>query len=143
VEKYNETEHTITGFALKYLLEDTDVTILLNELKQKTMRDNWLKDKETALKNILKSYDYNKKLLFYKNRKYFEFNVRDLVFVENSNKLNRKKLDELRIGPYKIMEKLSNSIYRINMGHKKSESNLFHITKLISVPKKQRKRYNE
>lgn len=54
--------------------------------------------------------------------------------MENGNKLNRKKLDELKIGPYEIVEKISNSIYRINTGHKKTESNLFHITKLIPVP---------
>lgn len=56
-----------------------------------------------------------------------------MVYVENGNKLNRKKLDELKIGPYKIIEKISNSIYRINTGHKKSESNLFHISKLIPI----------
>lgn len=47
---------------------------------------------------------------------------------------NRRKLDELKIGPYEIVEKISNSIYRVNTGHKKMESNLFHITKLIPVP---------
>lgn len=80
----------------------------------------------------MKSHDYNK-TMFDKNRKYYEFNIGDMVYVENGNKLNRKKLDELRIGPYKIVEKISNSIYRINTGHKKMESNLFHITKLIPV----------
>lgn len=58
-----------------------------------------------------------------------------MVFVENGNKLNRNKLDELKIGPFKIIEKISNSIYRIDTGHKKLESNLFHITKLIPIPK--------
>lgn len=54
--------------------------------------------------------------------------------MENGNRLNRKKLEELKIGPYKILEKISNSIYKINTGYKKLESNLFHITKLIPVP---------
>ncbi|OXU16485.1 hypothetical protein TSAR_011681 [Trichomalopsis sarcophagae] len=57
-------------------------------------------------------YMYNKKL-FDKHRKDYEFNVGDMVYVENRNKLNRKKLDELRVGSYKITEKISNSIYRI------------------------------
>lgn len=57
----------------------------------------------------------------------------DMVYVENGNKINRKKLDELKIGPYKIVEKTSNSIYRINIGHKNSESNVFHISKLIPI----------
>ncbi|GBP53324.1 Retrovirus-related Pol polyprotein from transposon 17.6 [Eumeta japonica] len=59
---------------------------------------------------------------------------RDMVYVENGHKLNRRKLDELRIGPYRIEEKISDTIYRINTGHKKLESNLFHITKLIPIP---------
>jgi len=57
-----------------------------------------------------------------------------MVYVENGNKLNRKKLDELNIGPYKITEKISDSIYKLNTGHRKKESNFFHITKLIPVP---------
>lgn len=35
VKKYNETEHTVTGFAPVYLLEGTNVAILPNELKKK------------------------------------------------------------------------------------------------------------
>lgn len=30
-----------------------------------------------------------------------------MVYVENGDKLNRKKFDELKIGPYEIMEKIS------------------------------------
>jgi len=54
--------------------------------------------------------------------------------VENGNKLNRKKMDELKIGPYKIIDKISDSIYKIDTGHRKSESNIFHITKLTPDP---------
>lgn len=134
VNIYNDTEHSVTGFAPRYLLDGTDVTILPNELKKKKKTEiDWKNDRKIALENTIKSHDYNKKI-FDKNRKYFEFNVGDMVYVENGNKLNRKKLDELKIGPYEIMEKISNSIYRINTGHKKSESNQFHITKLIPVP---------
>ena len=57
-----------------------------------------------------------------------------MMYVENGNKLNKKKLDELKIGPYKILQKISSSIFKIDTGHKKSESNLFHITKLIPAP---------
>lgn len=132
VKKYNETIHSVTGFSPTYLLNGTDVTILPRELRQKKSHSDWIRDREIALENTMKSHDYNK-TMFDKNRKYYEFNIGDMVYVENGNKLNRKKLDELRIGPYKIVEKISNSIYRINTGHKKMESNLFHITKLIPV----------
>lgn len=47
----------------------------------------------------------------------------DSLFRENGN---RKKQNELRIGPYKVMEKLSNSIYRGKIGHK-------NVRKLVSV----------
>ncbi|GBO99433.1 hypothetical protein EVAR_76658_1 [Eumeta japonica] len=62
-----------------------------------------------------------------------EFEIGDSVYVENGNRLNRKKLDELKIGPFKIIEKISNSIYKIDTGNTKTESTLFHITKLHPV----------
>lgn len=34
-----------------------------------------------------------------------------MVYVENGHKLNRNKFEELRIGPFKIEQKLSQSIY--------------------------------
>lgn len=89
-----------------------------------------MKDREIAFQNSIKSHAYNKSL-YDKNRKDYIFNVGDMVYVENGNKLNRKKLDEIRIGPYEIVEKISNSIYKVNLGHKKEESNFFHISKLI------------
>lgn len=134
VDKYNNTEHTVTGFAPKYLLDGTDVSFLPNELKIDKTEADWIKDKQIAFENSLKSHNYNKQR-FDKNRTHFDFNVGDMVYVENGNKLNRHKLDELKIGPYKIIKKISNSIFNIDTGHKKSESNLFHITKLIPLPK--------
>lgn len=132
VEKYNCTEHTVTGFEPKYLLHGTDVSFLPKELKRDKSEIEWITDRKIAFKNSIKSHNYNKQI-FDKNRTQFDFNIGDMVYVENGNKLNRKKLDELKIGPYKIIEKISNSIYRINTGHKKSESNLFHISKLIPI----------
>jgi len=133
VQKYNETKHSVTGFAPSYLMNGTDTSILPKELKKKITEQDWIRDKETALKNSIRSHEYNKKT-YDKNRINLNFNVGDTVFVENRNKLNRKKLDELRIGPYMIIEKISNSIFKVNTGHKKSESNLFHISKLVPPP---------
>lgn len=133
VDKYNNTEHTVTGFAPKYLLNGKDVSFLPNELKQEKTESDWIKDRKTAFENSVKSHEYNKKL-FDKHRIQYEFEKGDMVYVENGNKLNRKKLDELKIGPFEITEKISNSIYRINTGRRKSESNLFHVTKLVPVP---------
>lgn len=132
MDKYNATEHSVTGFAPKYLLNGTDVTILPKELKENKKEENCIKDRELALENIIKSHIYNKKL-FDRNRDQYEFNIGDKVYVENGNRLNRRKLDELKIGPFEIIDKISNSIYKINTGKKKTESTLFHITKLQPV----------
>lgn len=132
VEKYNQTNHSVTGYAPCYLLYGTDVTILPNELRQECIHWNWIRDKERALNNTLKSHNYNK-MRYDRKRQNREFRVGDMVYVENGNKLNRKKLDELRIGPYEIVGKKSNTIYEVDTGHRKTESNLFHITKLIPV----------
>ena len=62
VDKYNETEHSITGFAPKYLLGGTDVNILPKELKAENAEDKRTEDKKIALENTVKSHNYNKKL---------------------------------------------------------------------------------
>ena len=136
VDTYNNTEHTTTGFAPKYLLDGTDVSILPNELKLEKKTENWIKDRKIAIERTLKSHEYNK-MIYDKNRTDHNFNVGDLVYVENGHKLNRRKLDELWTGPFKIEEKISQSIYKINTGHQKMESNLFHITPRIPIKTEQ------
>lgn len=133
VEKYNETEHTVTKFSPKYLLQGEDTSILPIELKRKKSNNILGKDRLQAFDNSLKYHNYNKGL-YDANRINYNFKVGDLVYVQNGNRLNRKKLDELRIGPYKILNQISKSIYEIDTGHRKSESNLFHVSKLIPTP---------
>lgn len=130
VRKYNETEHTVTGFTPRYLLDGTTTTMLPDELKKISRPEDWIQDRKKALENTIKSHKYNKKI-FDESRKDVKLTVGDMVFVENGNRLNRKKMEEIRIGPYEIVEKVSNSIYKINTGRKQSENSLFHITKLI------------
>ena len=67
----------------------------------------------------------------------------DKVYVENGNRLNRRKLDELKIGPFEIIGKISNSIYKINTGKKKTESSFFHITKLQPIKTEKEEADNE
>lgn len=132
VDKYNLTEHTVTGFTPKYLLDGTNTSTLPEELKEHIKKENWIRDMDTAFKRTKASHEYNKKL-YDKNRKHHEFKTGDLVYVENGNKLNRKKLDNLRIGPFEIVERVSNSIYKIKTGRRNEESGLFHISKLIPL----------
>lgn len=132
VEKYNETEHTITKFAPKYLLEGENVSILPPELNRRCSEEDLKRDRKLAFENTIKSHNYNKKI-YDSHRKEYEFKKGDMVYVENGNKLNRRKMDQLRIGPFKIMRKISNSIYEVDAGHKKTESNFYHIVKLSPV----------
>lgn len=132
VKQYNNTKHTVTGFTPNYLLSGADTSILPQELKRNETIENLQLDRRIALENSVKYHNYNKKI-YDKKRKNCTYNAGDLVYVENGNSLNRKKLDELKIGPYKILKKISNSIYEINTGHKKTESNLFHVSKISPV----------
>jgi transposase InsO family protein len=132
VEKYNETEHTVTGFTPKYLLDGTNTSLLPEEIKIRNNNENWMADKEIALERTKKLHEYNK-TIFNKNRKNYHFKKGDLVYIENGNKLNRKKLDELRIGPFEIIEHISDTLYRIKTDKRKQQNELYHITKLLPV----------
>ncbi len=55
----------------------------------------------------------------------------DEVYVSSGNKLNRDKLDEIRVGPFMICEKLSKTVNRLGKGNKKSEELNFHISKMV------------
>jgi len=91
VNKYNRLEHTITGFTPEYLLHDTDTNNIPEELRRKKNREDWIRDKKLALERTLRSHKYNKSI-FDRDRKHHEFNVGDRIYIENGNKLNRKKL---------------------------------------------------
>lgn len=65
-------------------MNGTGVSVLPRELREITTEQNLIRDKEIALKN---SHNHNKKN-YDKNRKQWDFNVGNLVFVENGNKLN-------------------------------------------------------
>lgn len=132
IDKYNETEHSVTGFAPIYLLEGKVTSILPQELRQPLDTETWIKHRQQALERSIRSHAYNKKL-FDKGRRQCEFNIGELVYVENGNKLNRKKMDILRIGPFEITDKISNTIYKINTGRTKKNTSLYHITKLIRM----------
>lgn len=56
-----------------------------------------------------------------------------MVYIENENKLNRHKLDEIRIGPYPITKKISNTVYEINEGRKLNSKCHYHASKILKV----------
>lgn len=126
VDEYNDTIHSSTGFAPSYLLlgKMSIISPLQNE-NQTSLEE----DRKIAFNNSMRSFQVNKNRID-KNRRQFTFNVGDLVYIENGNKLNRNKLDSVRIGPYKIVRQISPSFYEVACGKNKS-SNFFHSAKLL------------
>lgn len=88
-------------------------------------------DRKIAHLNSLRNHEYNKQR-YDKNRIEKTFAVGQKVFVENGNKLNRSKLDPIRIGPFPIANKLSNSIYEIDVGYKSCSRRLYHASKIVT-----------
>lgn len=130
-QKYNETDHSVTGFSPEYLLNGKSTDLLPPELTKNTRR-NLEEDRNLALLRTRKSHEYNK-YLYDKNRIDYKFKEGDYVYVENKNKLNRRKMEEIRVGPFKIEKKISDSIFKIKIDNKKSSLGLYHVTKLIPV----------
>lgn len=127
VQEYNNTIHSVTKFSPNYLMHNVKfhvTTFLHNNVKH-----DLNEDRVKAFQNSRLNHERNKKI-FDKKRKEINFNVGDLVYVSHGNSLNRNKLDELRIGPFRILEKISNVIYKVDSGFHKKESNLFHVSKM-------------
>ncbi|GBP35114.1 hypothetical protein EVAR_28313_1 [Eumeta japonica] len=62
-------KNRVTGFSPSYLLDGINVAVLPEELKEERTQTYWISDRTTALKNKLKSHNYNKQL-FDKKKKY-------------------------------------------------------------------------
>lgn len=129
IKEYNNTNHSSTGYTPNYLLTGKESSILPEPLEVNN-KENWEINKKIAYENSRKIHMQNKKY-YDENTNKLEYNVGDLVYVQNKNKLNRDKLDTIRIGPFKISKKISEVIYGINNRSKKNDFNLFHASKLV------------
>ena len=128
VEDYNNTYHSTTKFAPTYLLYGVKSQIVPDTLQ---ISSDLANDRLEALKNSRISFQRNKQRVD-KNRREFEFKPGDLVFISNGNKLNRNKLDVVRRGPFRILSKISTSIYEVADSKKRRDSsNFFHSSKLV------------
>ena len=126
IEEYNNTVHTVTKFTPNYLLNNKQFsafpTLNLNTTQ------NLDEDRKKAFDNSSKSHEANKKI-FNKRRRVGNFKEGDLVYVNSGNPLNRKKLDEIRNGPYPIKRIVSTSFFEVDTG--KRSSHLYHASKLF------------
>lgn len=125
VSQYNNSPHSVTKFCPSYLLTGQYIGIVPESL---TNSPNISEDRRTALRNTVKNHEYNKKLYDYGKNK-IDFRIGDKVFVDNGNKLNREKLDILRIGPFRIIKQLSNNIFEVMLSN--GCTRLYHASKLL------------
>lgn len=84
--------------------------------------------------NSKKSHEANK-IRYNLNRNPIQYEVGELINVENSNKLNHHKLDKIRIGAFPIVTKLSNIVFELKVGNKDKAKRLYHIkNKIVKFP---------
>lgn len=129
IENYNNTVHSTTKFTPSYLLNGIDNSFAPPELNKNNI-ENLKENRELAFLNSKKIHDQNK-ILYDKNKKPIIYQEGDLVYIQNTSRLNRNKLDPIRVGPFKIKNKISNLLYIIDSGFKKKESNIYHASKII------------
>lgn len=128
LNEYNSTVHSSTRFTPDYLMFGKRES-LIPGINVKT---DLQADRQSALIFSNKNHLYNKKR-FDKNKKDFQFQSGDMVYVAHGNSLNRNKLDEIRSGPFRVLRRLSNVFYEVDSGFQKKESNFYHISKLYPV----------
>jgi transposase InsO family protein len=127
VSQYNDTPHSVTSFPPRYLLDGTKSDLFPSLLDTSS---NLSADRELALRNTIHSHNYNKSR-YDKKVSDVSFAVGDYVYVNNGSKLNRPKLDPIRLGPFLISRKLSNSVYEIDVKTGNFSKRLYHVSKMI------------
>lgn len=128
-EEYNNTVHSVTKFSPSYLLFGKQPNVLPSEL---VSNRDLNQDRITALENSNRVHEANK-VRHDKNRIDISFEVGDEVFIENGNKLNRDKLDPIRIGPFPIIEKKSEHVFLVQCGPSARGKRLYHISKMVPI----------
>ena len=133
VREYNQTTHSSTGFAPEYLASGEESHIVPPEF---IVPRDLERDRAQALLNSTRSFEKNKERVD-KNRREHEFKENDLVYARIGSRLGKNKLDEWRSGPFRVIGKISNSIYELDTGRRRKESNFFHSNLLLPTATEQ------
>ncbi|MGR0317599.1 hypothetical protein, partial [Klebsiella pneumoniae] len=123
-EEYNRTTHSVTKYSPLYLLTGNQSIITPTSLNTPTDLEA---DRKEAFQNSRTHHLLNKTRKDQKKKQH-NFKVGDLVYVETGNRLNRKKLDPLRSGPFKVEKRVSSTMYQINFGKPASSSSCRHFS---------------
>lgn len=115
IDEYNNSIHELTGFSPRFLL--TGVSNFESSLEVIPNIDDarklaYIKSKESHEKNKI---FYDKKHISY------DFKIDDLVLIDSHS---MGKLEPKRIGPYRIIEKLSENSYRVDIPSDVRKNNL-------------------
>lgn len=113
MEKNNMTTYNVTKNSPDYLMEGKTSEIVPVLLIKKNLE----KDRDIALLNSTKNFEKNKKIID-KKRKLCKIKEDGFVFVDNGNKVNRNKLNEVRSGPYRVIKQVSDTMFVIDCSKK-------------------------
>lgn len=127
VQLYNDSPHSVTSFPPSYLLTGLLPSILPSSLHPSP---DITRDRKIAFDRSVRFHAYNKSL-YDASKNDVLFNVGDSVLVDNGNRLNRDKLDPLRIGPFVISRKLSNNVFELIVNSGPLGKRLYHASKLL------------
>ena len=125
VIEYNKTPHSVTEFSPEFLLLGIKPFEYYNYRTDITLENA----RKIAFENSQKSHQLNKSY-YDKRHTPYSLNKNDLVYIENKNPISRRKLEPLMVGPFKVIEKISDTIYQIECDKKGKNSDIYHISNL-------------
>jgi len=123
VKEYNNSLHSVTEFSTNYLLfeiKPCEPPLIDPFPEIETAR-------KIAQTNTIKHHEQTKKYYDERHQPY-QFKENDLVYVKRGSDKNRKKLNPIRSGPHKILKKLLDTSYVIDLDNKKE---VVHIAKIF------------
>ena len=123
ITEYNNTPHSSTRFSPCYLM----FGIPPFESPIKSPLPCLEEARRLAFENSFHMHQKNKNL-YDKTHRNINIEKGDLVYVKRGSEISRKKLEPIRMGPYEVIEKLSDVSFKIRL--EKGKVDIFHIKKL-------------
>jgi hypothetical protein len=127
VDQYNSTPHSVTSFAPGYLLTGSSLSIIPKAFSHTS---DLSADRKVAFQKSVINHKYSKSL-YDKRVNVSNFSVGDTVYIENGSKHNRNKLNPVRLGPFKITRKLSDSVFEVDVHKGNFRKRIYHVSKMI------------